>query len=120
FFLCANKVKMRLMKFSNAFFFMLTAIFSVNIFAQAPAETHKKILQSVENRDYQSAVSELEKLKNADLKIFELNNYDYLLARISEKNGDFAIAMANYQTTANRNSILKEYALWHLAQIARA
>ena len=110
---------MRLMKFSNAFFFILTAIFSVNIFAQAPAETHKKILQSVENRDYQSAAKELETLKNADRKIFEINNYDYLLARISEKNGDFATAMANYQTVANRNSILKEYALWHLAQIAR-
>jgi soluble lytic murein transglycosylase len=111
---------MRLMKFSNAFLLILTAIFSVNLFAQNLAETHQKILKSVENRDYQTAVSELDALKKSDKKIFELNNYDYLLARISEKKGDFAAAMANYQAVANRNSVLKEYALWHLSQIARS
>ena len=78
-----------------------------------------KIRQSLENRDYQTAIGELETLKKADKKMFELNNYDYLLARLAEKKGDFAAAMANYQAVVNRNSILKEYALWHLAQIAR-
>ena len=117
FFLSANQVKMRLMKLSNAFLLFALALFSVNLFAQS--ETHQKILQSLENRDYQPAIGELETLKKADKKIFELNNYDYLLARLAEKKGDFAAAMANYQAVVNRNSILKEYALWHLAQIAR-
>ena len=111
---------MRLMKFSNVFLLILTALFSVNIYAQTLIENHQQILKSFETRDYQSAIKELEALKKSDKKIFELNNYDYLLARISEKKGDFAAAMANYQTAANRNSILKEYALRHLAQIARS
>lgn len=60
-----NQDKMRLMRFSNAFFYF-DRVFSVNLFAQSPAETHRKILQSIENRDYQAAASELETLKNAD------------------------------------------------------
>ncbi len=108
---------MRLMKLSKAFLVILSTLFSVNLFAQT--ETHRKILQSVENRDYQTAIGELETLKKTDKKIFEINNYDYLLARLAEKTGNFAAAMANYQAVANRNSVLKEYALWHLAQISR-
>jgi soluble lytic murein transglycosylase len=111
---------MRLMKLSNAFFFVLSALFSVNVFAQTHTETHQRILQSIENRDYQIASQELENLKRTDKNIFELNNYDYLLARIFEKKGDLAAAMANYQSVASRDSILKEYALWHLALISRA
>ncbi|HQU85148.1 MAG TPA: tetratricopeptide repeat protein, partial [Pyrinomonadaceae bacterium] len=77
-------------------------------------------MQAVEERNYQSALSELNTLKQANKNLFDLNNYDYLAARLSEKTGDFAAAMANYQTVANRNSILKPYALWHLSQIARS
>jgi len=47
-------------------------------------------------------------------------NQDYLLGRKAETAGDFAAAMANYQAVIARNSVLKEYALWHLAKIARA
>ncbi|HVE59733.1 MAG TPA: tetratricopeptide repeat protein, partial [Pyrinomonadaceae bacterium] len=108
------------MKFSNACFLILTALFSVSLFAQNPLETHQKILQAIESRDYQTAVSELEALKKADKKIFELNNYDYLLARICERKGDFATAAANYQSVVSRSSVLSEYALWHLSQIARS
>ena len=34
--------------------------------------------------------------------------------------GDIATATANYQTIVSRNSVLREYALWRLARIARA
>ncbi|MET0752295.1 MAG: transglycosylase SLT domain-containing protein [Pyrinomonadaceae bacterium] len=95
-------------------------VFFTTTFAQSAAETHQKIKTAVENRDYPAAIGELKSLEKSDKKIFELNNYDYLLARIEEKSGDFSGAMANYQSAANRNSILKEYALWHLSQIARA
>jgi soluble lytic murein transglycosylase len=101
--------------------FLLYILFCFTaICAQNLSETHQKIKTAVENRDYQTAVGELQTLEKSDKKIFELNNYDYLLARMQEKSGDFAGAMANYQTVANRSSILKEYALWHLSQIARA
>ncbi|HEY0459038.1 MAG TPA: transglycosylase SLT domain-containing protein [Pyrinomonadaceae bacterium] len=106
------------MKFSNAFFFLLTIILAGNLSAQTPAEKHQKILRLIETRDYPAAVAELEALKTAEKKIFELNNYDYLLARAAEKKGDFAAAMANYQAVVKRNSVLSEYALWHLSQLA--
>jgi soluble lytic murein transglycosylase len=99
--------------------FLVILIVLSPLLAQTPAETHQKILQSIENRDYQTAARALETLKNADKKLFELNNYDYLLARIAERRDDPAGAMANYQTVAARNTVLKEYALWHLAQLSR-
>ncbi len=109
------------MKFTKASFLIFTAffsLFSLNVFAQTGAR--EKILQAAAQRNYALAAEELEKLRNADRSFFELNNYDYLLARMQEKKGDFAGAMANYQSVASRNSVLKEYALWHLSQIARA
>src|ERR1043165_6732622 len=47
-------------------------------------------------------------------------NQDYLLGRKAEAAGDIAAATASYQAVVSRNSILKEYALWRLARIARA
>lgn len=47
-------------------------------------------------------------------------NQDYALGRKAESAGDIAAATANYQAVVTRNSILKEYALWHLARLARA
>lgn len=85
----------------------------------AAQDFHTNIKKSVENRDYQTAISELQKLEKSDKKIFTLNNYDYLLARLAENQGNTALAMANYQAVVNRKSILSEYALKHLAEIAR-
>ena len=106
----------RLVIFWLLFLFCCTFAFAQKI----SNETHQKIKTAVENRDYQAAVNELKALEISDKKSFELNNYDYLLARMQEKNGDLAAAMANYQAVSNRNSILMEYALWHLSQIARS
>lgn len=47
-------------------------------------------------------------------------NAEYLRGREAEKSGDIAKATANYQAVVTRDSILKEYALWRLARIARA
>jgi soluble lytic murein transglycosylase len=47
-------------------------------------------------------------------------NQDYLLGRKAETAGDVAAATANYQAVVVRNSLLKEYALWRLARLARA
>ena len=46
-------------------------------------------------------------------------NQDYLLGRRAEASGDVATATANYQAVVQRNALLKEYALWRLARIAR-
>ena len=47
-------------------------------------------------------------------------NNEYLLGRKAEAAGDIAAATAHYQTIVSRNSILREYALWRLAKIARS
>jgi soluble lytic murein transglycosylase len=120
FFIFPNQAKIQPMK-RLVIFWLLFLFCCTFAFAQKISnETHQKIKTAVENRDYQAAVNELKALEISDKKSFELNNYDYLLARMQEKNGDLAAAMANYQAVSNRNSILMEYALWHLSQIARS
>lgn len=47
-------------------------------------------------------------------------NIEYLRGREAEESGDVAKATANYQTIVRSNSVLKEYALWRLARIARS
>ena len=98
--------------------FFAASSFAVS--AQIQVETHSKIRRAVENKEYTEVVSELRNLASRDQKVFHLNNYDYLLARITEKQGDFATAMANYQAVVSRNSVLTEYALWHQSQLARS
>ncbi|HEV7843840.1 MAG TPA: tetratricopeptide repeat protein, partial [Pyrinomonadaceae bacterium] len=74
----------------------------------------------MEGGDYAAAVSDLRALSTSDPAAFALNNYDYLLARLSERQGDVAGASANYQKSVVRNSLLMEYSLWHLSQVARS
>lgn len=107
---------MPLMKFV-VFFLLSFIIFASNIFAQ---EFRYKINQAVEQKEYQLVIDELLHLEKTDHKTFTHNNYDYLLARMAEKKGNFALAMSKYQSVVNRNSVLSEYANWHLSQIARS
>ena len=44
----------------------------------------------------------------------------YLLGRNAERTGDIAGATAHYQAIASSDSVLREYALWHLAKLARS
>ena len=88
-------------------------------YAQTPRERHERIRASVEAKNYQSAIDDLQAWRNAQPDIFAINNYDYLLARLAEQTGDRATAAVNYQRVAARRSLLNEYALWHLAQFAR-
>ncbi len=87
--------------------------------AQSPREQHESVRAAVDKSDYQAAINQLQALRNATPALFPVNNYDYLLARLSERNGDRATAAVNYQRVIARNSILGQYALWHLAQFAR-
>ena len=110
------------MPFMKRLIFILFALFffTFHAFAQDYNEIHRKIKTAAENHQYQMAADEIETLKKINPKIYELNNYDYLAARLAEKTGDFAVATANYEAVAARNSVLSEYALWHLSQIYRA
>lgn len=101
-------------------YLLLCLAFANSALPQDFVQVNAKIRRLVEHRDMATAIIELKNLQAANPKIFTANNYDYLLARLSEKQGDFATATANYQAIINRNSILKEYALWHLSQIMRS
>lgn len=92
-------------------------------FAIDPAEaleTHKSILSSIESTDESTAIASLIDLKAKDAKHFEINNYDYLLGRLAERNGQVAVAVESYSAVAERDSILRAYALFHLAGIFRS
>jgi soluble lytic murein transglycosylase len=88
--------------------------------AQTLSERRERIRASVDGNDSAAAIKELRALSSADPAAFALNNYDYLLARLSERQGDVAGAASNYQKLISRNSLLSEYALWHLSQLARS
>jgi soluble lytic murein transglycosylase len=88
--------------------------------AQPARAAHERIRAAVEGGDYATALVELQTLRSSDPAAFTANNYDYLLARLSERLGNAAMADAYYQKVVARNSLLSQYALWHLAQLARA
>ncbi len=96
---------------------LLSGTLTVNALAQN--EIHSRIHAAVNQNEDQKAISALKELQKTDAKSFAVNNYDYLLARLAEKNGDCGTAASNYQTVIERDSVLKEYALWHLSQIMR-
>src|SRR6185369_1535842 len=81
------------------------------------AQSSHPIIAAVESHDWQTARSEINKLRNDP--VFRERNYEYLLGRIAERTGDFASATANYQEIAANDSRLKQYALWRLAKLAR-
>ena len=59
-------------------------------------------------------------MRGSDPNLFAANNYDYLLGRLSEQSGDAAVSSSSYQSVVARKSLLSQYALWHLAQMARS
>ncbi len=106
------------MMFRLALFLLLTVSYQIAS-AQVPNEIHARIRSALSDRNYLAVGSELRDLETKDPAGFRENNYDYLSARVAEKSGDTARAMAAYQGVVNRNSVLKAYALWHLGRLAR-
>lgn len=100
-------------------FFLIPFLIAV-VWGDTPAEFHSRIETARAERNYSLAIEELLKLQRHQPIVFSANNYDYLLARIAEQTGDFPLAMTNYQAVIFRKSALREYAYWHLSQIARA
>jgi soluble lytic murein transglycosylase len=84
------------------------------------AQSADPIIAAIEAEDWQTARSEIGKVRAANETLFRDKNYEYLLGRIAERTGDIAGAVANYQAIASNNSRLKEYALWRLSKLARA
>ncbi|MBI4851063.1 MAG: tetratricopeptide repeat protein [Acidobacteria bacterium] len=80
---------------------------------------HQNVLSALTKRDYVLVENEIKLIQNKDLELFRINNYEYLLGRVQEKRNDFASAIKSYNSLISQNSLLGEYARWHLALIAR-
>ena len=100
--------------------FILLLAFAQRLPAQTPLERHEKIRAALSRGDDAAVINDLQAMRASGPSIFTLNNYDYLLARLAQKRGDVATAAISYQLMVARNSSLSQYALWHLAQLARA
>src|SRR4051812_7969433 len=79
-----------------------------------------EIRAAMDARDFERAERLARDLRASDQSAFTRNNYDYLLARLAERSGAKSEASSLYLGLLNRNSNVSQYALWHLAAIARA
>lgn len=100
------------------------AIFLTSIIAVFPAaaqepDTASEVKRLVAAGDNNAAIFQLLKLRTENAKLFTDNNYDYLLARMYQRSGNNAAALKEFQVNADRRSILREYSLWHMAEIFR-
>lgn len=88
--------------------------------AQSLPESHQKILQMIDARNYSAAIEELQSLRTSNETAFVAADYDYLLARVAERDGRLGLAMSSYQSVANRSADLRVYALKHMSGVARS
>ena len=73
----------------------------------------------MDRNDLASAEKILRELQSKHSQSFVKNNYDYLLARILDRQSNGKEAAPAYQKVISRNSIFAGYALGHLAEISR-
>ena len=97
---------------------LFLALLSTSVFV-ATAQSPDPVIAAVEAENWQTARSEINKLRAANQTLFREKSYDYLLGRIAERTGDTATAVASYEAIVANTSNLREYALWRLAKIAR-
>ena len=96
---------------------ILLLLFGTAALSQSP-DVHSLIMRSIENRDDAGAIDQLRGLSEINSKLFSEKNYDYLLARLCERTGDYQCAVVSYAAVAGRDSILRPYAFWHLTHIS--
>ncbi|MGH9753863.1 MAG: transglycosylase SLT domain-containing protein, partial [Blastocatellia bacterium] len=88
--------------------------------AQSLRERHARLRAALDRNDQTEAELLLREMMANDPDAFARNNYDYLLARLLQNRQAGAEAGTFFLRVVNRNSPLAGYALWHLAESARA
>ena len=99
---------------------LLISALSLTAEAQNLQAKANDIRAAMEARNFEQAESLVRQLRSSDPAAFNNNNYEYLLARLLERRGARSEASGLYLGLLNRNSILNQYALWHLAISAKA
>src|SRR5262245_11784057 len=101
---------------------LVTSILSFAGYHTTIAQTtrEQQLRAALESGDPKQILQQLSAMREVDRPSFEANNYDYLQARLSETEGNSAQANDSYQSVVSRQSVLAQYALWHLAESARS
>lgn len=81
---------------------------------------HEQILRYLQAEEFVRAEAALGQLQVVAPSLFTHNSYDYLLGRVSQRLGKLEAAGQAYRSVVERNGLLSQYALWHLAEMARA
>lgn len=96
---------------------LLTLCSSANTQIRLPKPA--EIREAMERHNLVTAEKLLRDAESADAGGFARNNYDYLMARVLDRQGRATEAARAYQKVVARNSVLSGYALWHQAELAR-
>ncbi|MBO0725425.1 MAG: transglycosylase SLT domain-containing protein, partial [Blastocatellia bacterium] len=88
--------------------------------AQTLEERHAQLRAALDSNDQAGAESLLRGIMASAPDAFARNNYDYLLARLLENRQAVDEARTFFLRVVSRKAPLAGYALWHLAEIARA
>lgn len=88
-------------------------------YPQTAAQRFELVRESIQRHDDTKAIDELKAIEGQYATSFQANNLDYLMARLYQRTGALGQAGTYFQKVRARDSILREYATWHLAAIAR-
>lgn len=95
------------------------SLFVVSALGQTVSQQFSGVREAIDRRDDTLALQRLQQIEAQHPDLYKANDLDYLAARLFRRTGDAKQAAANFQKVRSRNSLLKEYATWHLAVIAR-
>ncbi|MEO5859549.1 MAG: transglycosylase SLT domain-containing protein [Pyrinomonadaceae bacterium] len=101
---------------SVTFVFLLMLIYASG---QTASQRFEAVRESIERYEYTNAIEELKAIETQQTSLFQSNGLDYLTARLYQRIGDASQSSGYFQKVRARNSILREYATWHLSTITR-
>jgi len=99
---------------------LLLAVFAGHAASQTLQSKANEVRVAMDARDFSRAESLSRELRSVDQAAFTRNNFDYLLARLLERRGARSEASSLYLAMLERNSIVAQYALWHLSLLAKS
>jgi soluble lytic murein transglycosylase len=99
---------------------VLIILTAINLHGQNLSQRHEQVLQALEKGDLAKVETILVELQTAAPRAFTNNSFDYLLGRVRQRLGKNELARQGFLRVVERGGLLGEYALWHLAEIARA
>lgn len=74
----------------------------------------------ITSRNYDAAITELLSRRSSNLATFSAANYDHVLGRVAEVNGNYALAVKSYQESVANSSSFTLASMRQMSQIARS